>query len=281
MSKKPIFVVLLMATLPGMLVAAFNFQEAKAIERTAAIIDPLSIDWPNPDFNETGIVWNILESAGFNVSYHGYNETDVAFFKKLAELGYEVIVLRTHTARRAYEPNVVDFVTSEEYNSSKYIYEQTNDWLTKVQYSPQRGEYFAFTPKFIENLHNSFPGSVIVVMGCRSLFNRTYNEMAISFINKGARAYIGWTELVAFEHSDNQTIRFLQNFVVENETLSEAVNGTDPDPFYGGEMSYFPLSAGDLVIPEFPSFLILLLFMIATLPVVIAYSRKRSESFRA
>jgi len=36
-----------------------------------------------------------------------------------------------------------------------------------------------------------------------------------------------------------------------------------------------------VIIPEFPSFLILPLFMMATLPVVIAYRRKRSKSFRA
>jgi uncharacterized membrane protein (GlpM family) len=35
------------------------------------------------------------------------------------------------------------------------------------------------------------------------------------------------------------------------------------------------------VIPEFPTFAILPIFMIATLPVVIAYRRKRSKSFRA
>ena len=35
-----------------------------------------------------------------------------------------------------------------------------------------------------------------------------------------------------------------------------------------------------VIAPEFPSFLILLLLTVATLPVVIAYKRRRSKSFR-
>lgn len=107
--------------------------------------------------------------------------------------------------------------------------------------------YFAITPKFIENLEGRFPRSIVIAMGCNSL-NKTCTEMAEAFIKKGAKTYIGWTGLVQPSHTDNETIRLLRKFLVENKTLSEAVGPIKHDPFYGSTIEYYPLGAGNLTI---------------------------------
>lgn len=221
-------------------------QEVK-FSLKAAIIDQLGEEFPNSDFNETGTVAGILKDAGFNVSYHRSETINVAFYKGLAQYNYGIIILRTHSATREGE-TIVDLFTSEEYSASKYGDEQENDLLTMGYYSWNPGKfYFAVTPKFIENLESRFPKSVVIAMGCNSL-NVTCKEMAEAFIKKGAKAYIGWTGLVSPSHTDNETIRLLRGLLVENKTLSDAIDSTKFDPLYGSKMAYYPPEASNLTI---------------------------------
>jgi len=143
---------------------------------------------------------------------------------------------------------IVDFFTSKKFSEHKYEDELNNGLLTKGYYSWKPGEfYFAITPKFIENLEGCFPKSIVIAMGCNSL-NKTCKEMAEAFINKGAKAYIGWTGLVQPSHTDNETIKLLRMFLVKNETLNKAVKTVESDPLYKSTMDYYPLGAGNLTI---------------------------------
>jgi hypothetical protein len=216
----------------------------------AAIIDQLEAEFLNSEFNQTGIVSNILETAGFNVSYFRSETVDVAFFKKLAKYNFGIIILRAHSALRE-DKTLVDFFTSEKYKENEYVSEQQNGLLTAGYYSWKPGTYyFAITPKFIENLEGYFPKSIVITMGCNSL-NVTCTEMAEAFIKKGAKAYIGWTGLVEPSHTDNETVKLLGKLLVENRTLNESVSATRPDPlFYLSRMNYYPLEAGNLTIAE-------------------------------
>ena len=224
----------------------------------AAIIDQLGKHFPKPEFNET--VTNLLANAGFNVSYYGYETVDVGFYKELAEHDYGIIILRAHSALRE-DNKTVDLFTSEEYDANKYTWERKNGLLTKGNYTPElesEGKfYFAITPKFIENLEGYFPKSVVIAMGCSSL-KPECEQMAEAFIEKRAKAYVGWTESILPEDTDYETVRLLKMLLIENRTLAEAIDGTRYYTYHRegktiiSRMKFYPelQSIGNLTISE-------------------------------
>jgi len=232
----------------GLLLSSFLLQTREVeFSLKAAIIDQLGDEAQNSDFNETGVVANILKSTGFDVSYYESKTVSVNFYKGLAGYNYGIIILRSHSAAREGE-TIVDFFTSEEFNGDRHVSEQNNGWLTKGVYSWKPDKfYFAITPEFIKNLEGCFPKSIVIAMGCNSL-NKTCTEMAAAFIEKGAKAYLGWTGLVQRSHTDNETVKLLRKLLVENKTLSKAVGTLDYDLLYRSRMDYYPLEAGDLKI---------------------------------
>ncbi|MEM4701747.1 MAG: hypothetical protein QXZ51_06350 [Candidatus Bathyarchaeia archaeon] len=193
----------------------------------AVIVDQVGADIPSsPEevqrFNET--VFNLLKNASFEVRYYESKSVTVNLYRRLAKENYGVIILRVHSAIRERE-TLVDFFTSEEYRQNVYSNELNSGLLTRGNYSwlPNK-YYFAITPKFVmEAVEGSFPGSIIIAMGCSSL-KLEYEEMADAFIQKGAKVYIGWTDAVSIIHSDNSTIRFLQQFLEYGKTIREAIN---------------------------------------------------------
>jgi hypothetical protein len=245
-----ILVVLLAIIVLGFLFVQIFLQAPEVkFSFNAAIVDQLGEEFPNPYYNETGVVSNILKGAGFNVSYHEGNTIDVAFYKGLARYNYGIIILRAHFATREGE-TIVDLFSSEEFSMYRYVSERENGLLTEGYYSWKPGKsYFAITPKFIENLEGGFPKSIVIAMGCNSL-NETCKEMAEAFIKKGAKAYIGWTGSVDPSHTDNETAKLLGKFLAENKTISEAVDAVKPDPFYGSRMEYYPPAACNLTISD-------------------------------
>jgi len=248
-NKQLIIAMVIVATIAlGFLVSAFLLQTREVkFSSKATIIDQLGEDLPNTEFNET--VASLLENNGFNVSYHRSESVDVTFYKGLAKYNYGMIILRAHSALRTGK-TIVDFFTSEEYSEDKYVSEQNNGFLTIGKYSWENKSYFAVTPKFIENLEGSFPKSIIIAMGCNSL-NETCTEMANAFINKGAKAYIGWTGLVDPSHTDSETIKLLRMLLDDNQTITYAVSKVSPDWNYpNSRMEFYPLSAGNLRISD-------------------------------
>jgi hypothetical protein len=180
----------------------------------AVIIDQLALHEPNPTF--VADATSILQSRNFSVAY--YNESlDVAFFGKLATGNYGIIILRVHSAMRE-DNSTVDLFTSEEWVSGKYSSELVVPG--NYSYDPKKF-YCAITYHFIEKLDGRFPKSIVIAMGCWSL-NKTF--LAEAFIKKGAKAYIGWTDLVLSEDTDNDTITFLNRLLIQNETLEDATN---------------------------------------------------------
>ena len=160
----------------------------------AAIIDQLGFgDTENPEFNNT--VTNLLENAGFNVSYHRSETITVSFYRELAKYNYGLIILRVHSALRE-DKSTVDLFTSENYTDTHadiYRAMYGSGALVKGEYSWEPGKYyFAITSKFIENLEGYFPKSIIIAMGCWSLKPdiEESKSMAAAFTKKGAKAYI-------------------------------------------------------------------------------------------
>ena len=233
-SKKHLVTILMALTLIIAVCAVVFFlffqQSEVMFSMNAAIIDQLGESDPslsNSTFVEKAT--NILESRNFTVTY--YNETlNVDFFKKLAEYNYGILVLRVHSALR--ENNLtVDLFTSERYVSDKYEWELEHGLLVRGKYLNRPESYFAITSLFIDNLAGRFPKSVIIAMGCWSL-KPGCEEMALAFLNKGAKAYVGWNETVAADDTDCETTVFLEKFLSENETLANAIAFTHSHVYY-------------------------------------------------
>lgn len=97
------------------------------------------------------------------------------------------------------------------------------DWVLKrvVVVSADGKNYWAFKPSFITHYANSFPDSLVVISACHSLDGDT---MANAFLNKGAAAYVGWSDTVmrSFAIGINQV---LFDRLADNKTLQEAFNG--------------------------------------------------------
>jgi hypothetical protein len=82
-----------------------------------------------------------------------------------------------------------------------------------------------------------FDDTLIVLMGCHGLRTRTTGQ---AFLNKGASAFVGWSERVSASHTDAATQYFLEQLFVEGRALDEAITQTmveiGPDPAYGAEL---------------------------------------------
>jgi parallel beta-helix repeat protein len=219
-----------------------DFNSSEMGGAFAAIVDQLEESFPNPDFNVTGVVSNILESVGYVPSYYKSETVDVEFFKNLAQYNYKMIVFRGHSVERAYDHNV-DFVTSEEFNESKYPFELDRGWLIKVDLPWENKSYFGITPEFIQNIKGNFPKSIIVAMGCSAVKNVS---MAEAFNAKGAKVFIGWNDMVDVSHADNETIKLLEKLLWNNSTFDVAVSAVSPDPFFGAKMDYIPSDVANL-----------------------------------
>jgi hypothetical protein len=258
-SKKHLVAILIVLTLIITLcsVVFFLFLQPSevAFSLNAAIIDQLGESDPslsNPTFVES--VTNLLESRNFTVTY--YNKTlNVNFFKSLAEYNYGIIVLRVHSALRE-DNSTVDLFTSEKYASGKYQWERDHGLIVVGEYLYRPEEYyFAITSLFINNLVGRFPKSIIIAMGCWSL-KPGCEQMAKAFLDKGAIAYVGWTDIIYPQDTDHETATLLEMFLAKNETLADAVAITEPHtyPIYGktSRMEFYPpsVSVGNLKISD-------------------------------
>ena len=212
----------------------------------AAIVDHLSISFPNPAFVKecTGI----LEGAGYDVDYYKGQDVTVEFYGNLPTHGYKVIVLRAHSAYIHKYLSLAMF-TSEPYSKTRYVSEQLRNRVACGYIEPYRKgdpRYLVITDKFVRfSMKGSFDDAVIVMMGCRGIKKCA----ATAFIEKGARAYIGWDGLVSARHTDRATIRFLRRFLTQKQTVASAVAQTmeevGHEPEHKSTLLFWPVKAGD------------------------------------
>jgi hypothetical protein len=226
-------------------------QKPEVFSLRAAIIDQLEEEFPNPSFVEN--VTNLLTTRGFNVTY--YDKTlDVNFFRGLANNRYGIIILRVHSALRE-DNKTVDLFTSEEFKSYNHGPERENGLLVRGEFLYTNKSYFAITSKFIESLEGGFPKSIVIAMGCWSL-KLGCEQMAMAYIDKGAKAYVGWTDIVLPKDTDSETFRLLQMLLNENRTLVDAVSRTNGYTYHGGNqtfyshMRFYPSSEENLTISK-------------------------------
>jgi len=222
----------------------------------AAIVDHLSLTFPNQTFIETAT--NTLKQAGYTADYYSGERVTVEFYRNLPTHGYNIIILRVHSAAAALEGKEyveapVSLFTSENYSRTTYVWEQLTDQLWIASYSmPEPPYYFAITPKFVtSSIQGKFPNSIIVMMGCEGLNN---TKMAEAFVEKGAKVYISWNQQVSASHTDLATTHLLQHLLTEKLTLKESVKETFKevglDPAYKSLLIYYPLEVGEQTIED-------------------------------
>jgi hypothetical protein len=147
----------------------------------AAIVDHLSISWPNPTFVKECTA--LLRTAGYDVDYYKGDEVTVELYRHLPTHGYKLVILRTHSAYIMF--------TSETYSKDRYVYEQLRNRVASGFVEPyQEGDprYLVVTDKFVRySMEGSFDNAIIVMMGCRGIKKCA----TTAFIGKGASVYIG------------------------------------------------------------------------------------------
>ncbi len=214
----------------------------------AAIVDHLSLSTPNQSFIEKAST--ILRQAGYTVDYYSGEEVTVEFYRNLPTYGYSLVILRVHSARG---DTSLSLFTSEQYSTRRYVYEQLDEQITAVGFTPYtEGDplYFGIGPRFIKlSMKGRFQNTLIVMMGC---FGLTYSEMAESFTQKGAKVYISWSGDVLGIRNDPAIACLLQHLILEKQTVEKAVADTEkafgPSPLDDSVLLYYPLEAGNYTI---------------------------------
>src|SRR4030043_15374 len=189
----------------------------------AAIVDHLSISHPNQAFVKECSA--ILEEAGYSVDYYKGEEVTIEFYRDLPTLGYDLIVLRAHSTYIQKYLSLAIF-TSEPYSKERYVQEQLHNRVARGFIEPYREgdpHYLVITDKFVRHsMKGSFKDTLIIMMGCNSM----KKCMATAFLEKGAKAYIGWDGLVSASHTDLATIQLLKQLLLERQTIAKAVGRT-------------------------------------------------------
>jgi hypothetical protein len=222
----------------------------------AAIVDQLNISYPNQTFWQTA--QNILSAEGYKVYYYYATLITVDFYRNLAAHGFDIIILRVHSALAQEQSDILALFTSELYDENKartnYLWDvlASPPRLVKAHASAEEPEFFAITPQFIKDMPGRFDNSIIIMMGCDGL---TYTTMADAFIKKGAKVYISWDGPVSASHTDHATTHLLRYLVTEKQTVRNAVtqtnNNVGADPSYGSKLSWYPSTEGEYHLSKF------------------------------
>jgi len=227
----------------------------------AAIIDQLYDDIPNEDFQKKAT--NLLETAGFEVDIFTTNQVTVDFFKRLPEMNYQYVVVRTHGVIDQSEEDSVVLFTGEKYKDDSYISEQlfgqvkkgapflerdyqlsehdASDWVqvndtyrtitTPVNLISTSGdEYFLITPKFVDELMvGKFPETTFLLGGCNTMANPSFAE---SLVKRGASNVVGWNNIVGNIENDWILLEVIENTLInklEIEVVVDSLMDNFPD----------------------------------------------------
>jgi hypothetical protein len=218
-------------------------DQARDTAKTAVIIDQLQLTQPDPEFVSAARA--ALGRAGYSVEYFAGDHVTVDTYRGLASHGYDLIILRAHagittevdaqTGRKTDE-EYVSLFTNEPYDQSKYSADQLNR-LGKATYSGADAALFGIGPEFIRNIPGDFGGATVILMGCDGLRSQV---TAQAFLDRGAGAFISWSQQVSRPHTDEATQVLLKHMFLDGLPLTQAVQQTadevGPDPTYDGEL---------------------------------------------
>ncbi len=216
--------------------------------RKAALIDQLSITYPNPSF--THEFTKILKDSGFTSDVYSGSQVNIDLYRRLPSLGYKLIVFRVHQStpveyllpnNRPVTGSPVYLFTGEPYDQREYLVEQLSDLIVPAREFNGSTIYFAIGPQFVQSMSGKFPSTVIILAGCSGLYSA---DLADSFIVKGASVVVGWQRFVQMDYTDKAIIRFLRALLLERSTIFRSImtmtSDVGLDPTYKTNLLCYP-----------------------------------------
>jgi hypothetical protein len=225
-------------------VVAQEFAPFFNAPKTAVIVDQLSQYYPNPTFIQTAT--QLLEEAGYTVSYISYEEATVNFYRTLPTRADDFILLRVHgtavslnQAGDLVEESYVSLATGEAENNN-HPEEVQQRWLGRFRPdNPAEPPTFTVMGGFFEHaMQGRFDDSVIIMMGCDGL---RVPGTAKLFLDRGAHTIVGWSDNVEVNHMDKTIIYLLEQYLNQDtKNMIAAVQRTQEaigvDPSYQAEL---------------------------------------------
>lgn len=219
--------------------------------RTAAIVDQVALDFPNPGFTEQALSY--LTATGYDVDVYEGEDITVEFYRTLPTRGYDLILFRTHSTNDFLNEELpgkpVYLYTGQRHDRYRYTYLQLTRQIMagRVLYDEDAPALFILGPRFVrETMEGRFDGTLLIIGGCDSL---STTQLADAFLERGASAIVGWNGLVDLTHNDQALLHLLRLLTVEGLSLREAVARTrlevGPDPTFGSVPGYYPAERGD------------------------------------
>lgn len=223
------------------------------VESKAAIVDQLYTLQPNQDFIDQNT--KLLADSGYKVELYQGDEITVDFFSRIADSGYRIIIFRAHAGLLGSEGKTIPktcVFTNESYIETKHIPEQLSGILAKARINEDFPWVFAVGADYIKHeTKGKFNQTIIIMMGCSTAY---IDDLARSFIDKGASVYTGWNASIGLEYVDNATTLLLKKLLAEKNAVDDAVAATmkeaGQDPDFGGSLRYYPKEAGKKSIGE-------------------------------
>lgn len=233
-----------LATETESLSAEVALPSETASAKGAVIVDQLSLIYPNPTLIQT--VTHMLEAADYTVSYVPHAAVTVDFFRTLPKRKDHLILLRSHGTAVSRSPSgelieqaYTYLATGESVVPEKYPHELRKKWLTRfISDNPNEPEVFMLTEGFLkQGMKGLFNNSVVLMMGCDGMRNKATPEL---FIQRGAKAVVGWTDNVSVEQMDKGIEHLLQAYLVEGQSIALATHNTHQtigvDPYFKAEL---------------------------------------------
>jgi len=198
----------------------------------AIIIDQLYNDIPNEELQKT--VTKYLNNKGYKVDLVTTDEITVDFFKQLPSMNYKFILFRGHALGYGAIEGSASLFTGEIYDKHKYIKEQFLGHVSRgvpsyIEEIAERGgraalenqTYFVVGSTLVdEAMVGQFPDSTIILAGCDTSKKTVLID---SLLKRGASEVVGWTGLVGDQDNDEMLLRVLQETLVKDVDLKQAV----------------------------------------------------------
>jgi hypothetical protein len=208
--------------------------------RRSAIVDELSIDYPNPTVLSSLVA--TMEEAGFSVDVYGPSQVTVELYRSLPAKGYEFVLFRVHAA---FHDGDTWLFTSEAYKKeellNKYVVELVTDQIAPARSFVGEGRVLAVSPEFIRKSMGNWMGAVVVLAGC---YGTTGDSLPKAFVDRGASAVVGWNQAVSAEHADLASLELVKLLFVDKMKLNVAVEAVmlqvGPDPGYNSSLTVYP-----------------------------------------
>ncbi|KKK77319.1 hypothetical protein LCGC14_2854800, partial [marine sediment metagenome] len=184
---------------------------------SAAIVDQTSTYDANPEF--VAAATDTLEAAGYVVDYYPGEQVTVDLYRELPAHGYDLILLRVHSARVREDEHgkpidEVVLFTSEPYTRGKHLQEQATGGLALALYHEGGDPLFGIRAGFVtSSMRGDFNGATVIMMGCNGL--TSVNATAMAFLGRGAESFTSWDDLISWGHSDAATLRLLELMLVK------------------------------------------------------------------